>query len=250
MTININFKKIIAVLVVSTAIYFGYSYRNNLIKLFDHPSEKIVDKAVDYLINDNDSFKRSSLFTSEYINDVLSNYSYYKIYKWTRLYSDINDDNATIEINAITKNKLGVENERKIKLKLKKINNEWLIYDSYNLFVFKMIDEKYDFNYSDNEKHKITSELPVKIKIENWSFSEVFGSSVKGVATISNESKIPVSFVKLEIKYKNNNGEIVNTDETYAIGAEPLFPNDKKTIEWYTTSCYNCYKANVYLNFE
>ncbi len=98
-------------------------------------------------------------------------------------------------------------------------------------------------------------EMRRKIIIEDSSWTKTwdnFGrrSIAKGEVTIANNSAEPVDFIILEITYYDTEGDIVNSDATYAIEEFPLRAGQKRNIGWTTENCLNCERASYELVFE
>ncbi|MBU3677219.1 MAG: hypothetical protein FGM54_08600 [Chitinophagaceae bacterium] len=251
MTIKLNSKLLIRLSILIIIISSIIVYRNEIIFIFKPKYEKVAENAINYLIDEtNKSIVPSEIFNEEFSTQLLYKFPYTKIYEWKLKNKLVIDNEATIVYTIYSMNKMGMKLEKEIKLILNKKKDKWLLSDSYNLFSFDMIDEKYVVYKSDLQKSNISQTLSDKIKVDSWYFEETYGNSVKGKAIISNNAEIPVSFIKLKIEYKDNTGAIVNTDETYVNSFEALYPGEKKSVEWYTTSCYSCYKGNVYLVFK
>jgi hypothetical protein len=229
--------------------FSGYYFRNDIKELFTSGAEKTVDKALAYLKNtkNGNAAEGVKLFSIRYVDDILSNYSFYKIEEWKLKSEEIEKAKYKVDVDGTTINGFGAKLNRTPSFIVEKRDDSWIITDSYG---FAVIEKMEKFNdKSDIQKHNLMEDLKNKVVIENWSYSESYGDNVKGKGTIVNNSDMPVSYVKFAIEYKNNNGEIVNTDETYAVGSDELLPGQKRNFEWYTSNCYNCSKASSYLKF-
>ena len=73
-------------------------------------------------------------------------------------------------------------------------------------------------------------------------------SELKDQINKSNEKTI--DYLKAEITYYDRSENIVNTDETYAVGGDELQPGERRKFEWYTSGCYDCAKARINLKFD
>ena len=51
---------------------------------------------------------------------------------------------------------------------------------------------------------------------------------------IRNSLSFPISYVKVEVVYKDNNGKVIDTDWTYAVDSHPLQPNYSKSFSLMT----------------
>lgn len=250
MTITFKPKNFIILVLIVVIGFTGYYFRDKLQGLFVNGAEKTAEKALKYLKDSKseDSSEEFTLFSTDFTINVLSNYSYYKIDEWKLKSIAIDNEKYKVEVEGVTTNGFGAKLERNPIFVVEKEGNNWVITDSYD---FAVIDKATDvYGKSDLEKHKMMEEMKEKVKIESWSFESSYGGSIKGVGTIVNNSDMTVSFVKFVIEYKDNSGNIVNTDETYAVGADDLLPGQRRKFEWYTSNCYDCNKASANLNFD
>jgi hypothetical protein len=250
MTVTFKPKHFVILGLIAVIGFSGYYFRGKLQGLFINDAERTVDNALKYL-KDSKSEELAdavSLFSSDYAIGILSNYSYYKIDEW-KLKSKSNDDGKfQVEVQGTATNAFGVKLDRSPIFVVEKRGDSWVITDSYD---FAVIDKAKDvYGKSDLEKHQMIEDMKDNVKIESWSFEASYGGSVKGEGTIANNSIMAVNFVKFVIEYKDPSGNIVNTDETYAIGGDDLLPGQKRKFEWYTSNCSDCNKASAYLKFE
>lgn len=227
----------------------GYYYRDRLKEILTRPPERAVNKALIYLKSENkEILPMAELFSPDYVLSIMSNYSIYRIEEWDLNSEYINDKEYKVEVKGTTTNVYGTKLERNPFFIVEKVGSNWWIKDSYNFAVIEGIDD--GTKKSDIEKHKSILDVKEKVKVENWSFSSSYGDNVKGIGTIVNNSGLPVRFVKFLITYKNKSGDIVNTDETYAIGGDYLLPGQRRKFDWITTNCYDCDIATSSLNFS
>jgi len=251
MTINIKPRHFIIFGLLIALGTTGYFFRNTISGLFTNGAQKKVDQALIYLKNSktDDASAGLTLFSRSYIINILSNYSYYKIDEWKLNSKSIDNGKYKVEVTGIATNAFGAKLERTPTFIVEKQNGKWVIIDSYD---FCVIDKMKDvFEKSDMEKHKMMEDMKNKVKIENWSYSSSgYGGSIEGHATIVNSSDVSVSFVKLVVEYYDKSGNIVNTDETYAVGGDDLQPGQKRKFDWYTSNCYDCNTATVHLKFD
>lgn len=252
MTINIKPRHFIIFGLVITLGISGYLFRDKISGLFISGSQATVDKALNYFKNQKSDDKDGglSLFSTDFTIDLLMYHSYYKIEEWKLKVKDEKDGKSFVQVDGSATNAFGAKLQRQPIFVVEKKDGQWRITDSYDFFVFDKIKDIYALGKSDREKHKMMEDVKDNVKIEEWSFSSSYGESIKGKATIVNNSDLPVSFVKLEITYYDNSGNVTNTDETYAIGGDQLRPGQRRNIDWYTSNCYRCKKASVRLKFD
>jgi hypothetical protein len=250
MTITLKPKHFIIGGLIALIGFSGYYFRDKFQELFASGGEMAVNNALIYLknTNENNTSDGLTLFSTDYMFDVLSNYSYYKIEEWKLKSKSIDNGKYKIDVEGTTVNGFGAKLERTPTFIVEKQNDIWVITDSYDFAVIDKMETAY--GKSDLEKHKMMEDMKEKVKIEDWTFSSSYGGSVKGNGTIVNNSVVAVSFVKFVIEYKDKSGNIVNTDETYAVGADDLLPGQRRKFEWYTSNCYDCNTASSRLNFD
>ncbi|MCG3154406.1 MAG: hypothetical protein DKINENOH_01000 [bacterium] len=236
-------------LVVAVAGYLTKDRMKEVSSLFSNDAEKTVNLALKYLKAEDlqNSIKHLS---TDYSLNLLGNYPYYKIETWSLKSEKVTKEKYMIQVNGATTNAFGAKLQRNPIFVVEKQNQKWEITDSYGFVTSSKLDDIEGSTKTDMEKHKLLEETKEKVIIEDWSFYSSYSSSVEGKATIYNGSQVPVKFVKILITYRNKAGEVVNSDDTYAISSEPLRPGQRKNITWYTSDCYNCYKASVKLDFN
>lgn len=261
MTITFKPKYLIIGVLIFLLSFLGYYFRDTLHGVFINKAQKTVNNALLYLNNSksNDTSEGLSLFSYKYRTNVLSNYSYYKIEEWKLESKSIDTKKYIIDVDGLTINSFGAKLERNPSFIVEKQDDKWVITDSYE---FAAIDEiESDYGTSDMEKHNMMEEMKEReirrmndmkrlVRIADWSFSLGYGDGIKGKGTIVNNTDFAVSFVKFIVEYKDKSGNIVNTDETYAVGADELLPNQRRRFEWYTSNCYDCATANYDLKFD
>lgn len=250
MTITLKPKHFIIGGLIAAIGFSGYYFRDKFQGLFTSGAEKTVDNALAYLKNskaDNAS-DGLTLFSMDYMLDVLSNYSYYKIEEWKLKSKSTDNGKYKVDVEGTAVNGFGAKLNRTPTFIVEKQNDKWVITDSYDFAVIDKMETAY--GKSDMEKHKMMEDMKEKVKIEDWTFSSSYGGSVKGNGTIVNNSDVAVSFVKFVVEYKDKSGNIVNTDETYAVGGDDLLPGQRRKFEWYTSNCYDCNTASSHLKFD
>lgn len=251
MTINFRIKHVVIFALIMTLCISAYTYRDSINSLFVSGAQKSVNKALLYFNSQNFEQNESglSLFGTDFTVKLLMKYPYYKVEGWKLLDKGEKDGKHIIFVDGTTVNGFGAKLERKPIFVVEKIGNDWIITDTYDLFVFDKIHSSYSVGKSDMGKSKMMEDLKEKVIIEKWGFESTYGNSIKGEGTVANTSEIPVSFVKLQITYYDRKDNITNSDETYAISDE-LLPGQKRTFEWYTSSCYQCNRATIQLKFD
>lgn len=78
------------------------------------------------------------------------------------------------------------------------------------------------------EKSNSVSSYELVISDVSISSSSVFTSAT---GKLTNTGKSSVSFVKVKGQFKNSSGSIIDTDWTYAVGAEGLSPGESTKFE-------------------
>lgn len=250
MTVTFNTKHFVILGLIAAIGFSGYYFRDKFQGLFVSGAEKTVDNALKYLKNSKseDGLDSYSLFGTDYTIGILSNYSYYKIEEWKLKSKSSDNGKYKVQVEGSATNGFGAKLERSPTFVVEKQGDKWVIVDSYD---FAVIDKAKDaYGKSDIEKHKMMEDMKEKVKIESWTFESSYGGSIKGEGTIVNNSKMTVSFMKFVVEYKDNSGNIVNTDESYAVGSDDLLPGQRRKFEWYTSNCYDCNKASAYLKFD
>ncbi len=213
-------------------------------------AEKQAHKALLFL-NDQDTEQEvSDLFDSDFIVDLLANYSYYQIDEWELSSEQESETRYIVSVEGTATNAFGATLDRKFDLIVEKPRSFWYVTDSYSLFDLDKDLGVSTAGMSDREIHNLWSDSISKVKIEDWSFSSNRYGSVEGEGTIYNGSDIPIEYVKLEVSYFDDAGNSVNSDWSYAVSGDALRPGQRRNFSWITSNCSNCPKASVDLNFE
>jgi len=214
-------------------------------------AEKHAEQALLFLNSDDEtSLDASDLFGTDFLVDLLGNYSYYSVDDWEFSSEKISDTKYVVTVDGTATNAFNATLERKFDLVIEKPRSFWYVTDSYGLFD---LDKDLGVNLagkSDLEIHNIWADSISKVKIEDWSFSSNRYGSVEGEGTIYNGSDIPIEYVKLEVSYFDDAGNSVNSDWSYAVSGDALRPGQRRNFSWITSNCSNCPKASVDLNFE
>jgi len=187
------------------------------------------------------------VFDDRFLTDLMQKYSYYQIDEWKLSTRDLSDGVKLVGVEGTATNGFGAQLKRNPVFVVENKSGEWLVTDSYGFFVFDKLPDLKD--KSDMQKHDLIVDMKEKVKIEKWSFEDTGYGAIKGEGVIVNESEIPVSFVKTKIEYYNNNGDLVNTDENYAVSGD-LEPGERKQFTWYTGDCNGCKTARIKLIFD
>ena len=249
MTINIKPKFLIICGLLIALGTAGYFFKDKIADLFVGGGQKTVDNALNYFKNQNESDKDIySLFDIPFTSKLLMKNSYYKVDSW-KLTSKEKDGKTIVLVEGTATNGFGAKLDRNIAFVTEKKFDKWVITDSYDFFVFDKIKD-YAPGKSDMEKQKIMEGVEEKVTIEKWDYESSYGNSVKGTGTIVNNSEIPVSFVKVEITYKDKSGNVTNTDDAYAVDSDELQPGQRRNFEFYTSNCYTCPKASIRIKFD
>lgn len=249
-----NFKGIIIGIAIAILAFMVYENWDSVGQIFQSKAKRNVDKFLTLMKIENPSENELKdivkIISPEYIG-LISKNSYYKIENWKidkTENDEFNPSYTKVFVLGSAKNAFGAELKRN---PIFVLDGKDQIIDSYNFIA----NQKYsDLNKSDMEIYNLVNSLREKVKIENWSWHSDYSSyspgRVEGKATIFNGSEVPVSFVKLEITYYDKYGNVVNTDETYAVGGDDLLPGQRRVIDWSTYNCEGAKKASVKLNFN
>lgn len=249
-TTKMKIKNIAVTTIIVALAVLAYYVSDNVLYLFGPKSA--ANKALSFLKNSGKSSQSAfDIFETQYFVDIVAKYPYYNIENWKLKSTNIDAKNAIILAEGTRTNGLGITSDIAVILMAKRsiIDDHWQISDSDGLFVIDEFPSSISAN-SDKEKVAILAEIRDKVKIETWTFHYHSYGTKKGIATIMNNSKYPVNNVMINIQYKDIDGNVVNTDETYAIGSTPLQPGDRKIVDWYTSNCYDCHSGNAELIFK
>ncbi|GGC41021.1 hypothetical protein GCM10011386_36330 [Parapedobacter defluvii] len=239
MTITFQKRHFVILGVIAVTCFFGYYFRGKLLDQFLNSPEKTVNNALNYLMYN--KAESSGLFSTRYEYGVLKNYSYYRIDNWQLTSKSIGFQTYLVEVIEAS---LG----RNVVFVVEKAGNGWTIIDSYNFVVINTVG---DMNgKSDIEKYVLMSDIKENVKLEHWKYELLRGGIIQGWGTVVNNSKTAVDFIKFVMEYRDKSGNIVNTQETYAIGGDYLLPGQRRKFQWFTYNCYDCRKGSAYLKFE
>ena len=231
---------IVFIAVLGTVYFLGFKL---------NPAEKTVHDALLYLNDINEEKDPSEIFNSEFISSLLANYSFYKVDEWELTSEKKSNDKYIVFVDGKATNAFGSELNRSPSFVVEDSDYSWEITDSYDFFHIEKLSNL-NSDYSDLEVHDLWIETKNKVNIEDWSFSVNSFDSAEGEAVITNNSELPIDYVKLEVEYFNDSDQLVNSDWTYAIGGNYLYPGQKRRFSWITSSCYNCEQARIDLNFD
>ncbi|TDE15552.1 FxLYD domain-containing protein [Dyadobacter psychrotolerans] len=234
---------IAVILLVSASA--GFFFKDSISILFG--PKAAVNKALTMFKTQKLEEGSTSVFDYSYVSTALEKYKYYQIDEW-KLTSIEKDGKTYVEVDGTTTNAFGAKLQRNPVFVLTKTLGDWRIIDSYGFFVF---DGDMDIpGKSDLEKDKLMQDMKEKVKIDKWSWNRTgYGGAVEGKGVVVNESELPISYLKMEVTYSDNAGNVVNTDETYVV-SDKLAPGQRKQFTWYTSDCYGCDNAQVKLLFE
>lgn len=84
------------------------------------------------------------------------------------------------------------------------------------------------------------TEDSIAVDIEEFNSSAGY-ANVEG--TLTNKGNEALEFVKLRFNYKNENGEVIDTDWTYGVGAEGLLPGESTAFTIKTKEGNNNYRS-------
>ncbi len=249
-----NLKGILIGLSIAVILFVIDLNIDSIGSIFQSKAKKNVDKFLTIMNIENPSSDEirilSEIIDKDYLS-MLSQNSYYIITSWkiSKIEDDpLNNKNTLIYVEGTTKNAFGAELKRN---PIFIVNDDSKIIDSYK---YVALDKYSELNKSDMDVYRLIEELKEKVIIESWSWQSDYSiyspGRVEGKATIYNGAQLPVSFVKLKITYYDNSGNVVNTDETYAVGGDDLLPGQRRVVTWSTYNCEGASKANVYLSFN
>lgn len=249
-----NLKGILIGLTAAVILFIIYLNFDSISTIFQSKAKRNVDKFLTVMNNENpntDEIKSlTEIMDKDYIR-MLSHNSYYKISSWKISKSEddpLNNKYTLIYVEGKIKNAFGAELNRN---PIFVVSEDSKIIDSYKYIAL----EKYsELNKSDMGVYRLLEGLKENVKIESWSWQSDYSiyspGRVEGKATIYNGAEVPVSFVKLEITYYDNAGNVLNTDDTYAVGADDLQPGQRRVVTWSTYNCEGASSANVNLSFN
>ncbi len=211
-------------------------------------SLKIVDN---FLTQTNDGIDGN--LDSEKIDNslyaVIKSHSVYLNSDWNLTFTKNNDDEVFIKATGQAENIFGNPVEIERRFLLKKIENQWKIYDTYNYIVFpnpSPIGTEWS-SFWDKEKDGVLSSLKKNLKLEVIEKGTISQSGyAEGSLRLLNNSEYDINTIKIDIEHFDANGKSVNLDTEYLYDIKK---NGYREFEWTTLNCYSCFNQKFEINF-
>ena len=173
---------------------------------------------------------------------------------WTLSVNKKNDTIIIIESVGKTHNGFGQPIEIKQKFAVHKLNNEWKIYDTYNLIPLYLdmdiVDRDWNF-FWDMEKNDILIDLQNNLTlevIEEGRKTYSGSNSMEGKLKLNNNSEYDIRNVSILIEHFDINEKSVNTDEDYV--SDIIRKKGYREFDWYTSDCSKCVKQEFKIKFQ
>lgn len=220
------------------------------------PEDKALKVVDNFLSQANDEIEGNLDTTkiTQQINDLIKIYSGFASKDgWTLSVNEKNDSVIIVESVGKSYNALGQPIKIKQKFKLKQVNNEWIIYDTYNVIrlflAMDIVDRDWDF-FWDIEKFEIMKHLKDNLKLEviEKGHQTYFGDSAEGKIRLTNDSEYDIRNVNVLIEHYDRDGRSVNTDTEYVL--DIIRKNGYREFDWYTNDCSNCYEQKFEIKYQ
>lgn len=175
--------------------------------------------------------------------DIMKDRKYYLMENWElKELEFLTDSVRLISAKGKTRNGFGTE----LPIEITFVVRDGVIIDTKGLFDIKLIS-----GISDLDNIGLLLKLKKEVVVEEKRLSYgYYDYSMEGTAIIYNGSSYPVEYIKLKIYYFDDYGNNTQTDETYALEGNVLYPGERRQVKWYTSPCYKCSKYKLDLEFE